>query len=415
MTARRRPSFHVDHLVIASTYTIVHRESMEPLPIATQVLEGTKAPAGMAWMAGMGAHQLTLRSTRPMRIGASASRRMVTGVRNMIRSLERFDACLLPGGAHPWLDPRQAEPWYDDRDPFHALPASVLDRQVHGHMNAPCLCLGVPFRSDEAFARLHAAARLLLPILPALTAASPILGGRRTGFLDARLEASLHTHENLPELMGSVIPEAVFSQDDHDRVVLGPIAKTLAGHIGRDMPDAEALNARGAVPYFDRGILELRVMEPQEDPTVDLAIAEFVAAVLNALCDGRWVSTYLQRAWSETDLFGIYLQVIKDAGLTLIANRDYLLMFGLLKQEQMSAGRLWQHLFVALYDELSEEARHHVGRILETGCLARRILEHTGREPDHESLRSTCVELAACLRDGRALTAPVKNGNGISA
>ena len=35
--------------------------------------------------------------------------------------------------------------------------------------------LNLPFSSDEEFGRLHAAIRLLLPLLPALAASSPLV------------------------------------------------------------------------------------------------------------------------------------------------------------------------------------------------------------------------------------------------
>jgi hypothetical protein len=87
----------------------------------------------------------------------------------------------------------------------------------------------------------------------------------------------------------------------------------------------------------------------------------------------------------------------------VIANRDYLLMFGLMKQDHMHVGKLWQHLFVELYGELSENCRQHVGHILEHGCLASRILKRTGRTPSHDDLVRVYRELADCLQEDRQL------------
>lgn len=407
MAERGRTQPSLDGLELIWTYHIVQRDSLEALPLAEEALKaigsGSQAKAPTAtWEHATAAHLVRLRMLRASRPSPALARRVSAHVKKFNTVLRTWNAMLLPTGAHPLLLPVNATAWDGERDPLYLLPADVFPRLVHGHVNAAGLTLGLPFANDQEFARLHAAIRLLLPIIPALTASSPLLEGRRTGFLDARLEAMLHTHEDRPELMGSVVPEAVFTQEDHDRIVLAPIAQALARH-GRDVhTDAEAANARAAVAFFDRGILELRVLEPQERPDVDLALVEFVTVVLKALMNGRWVSTYLQRAWTGTDLLAIYLQVIKDAGSTLIANRDYLIMFGLLKQEQLSARRLWQHLFVELYDELGEDARGHVGHILESGCLASRILEQVGREPSEERIRKTYSELAGCLAEGRS-------------
>ncbi len=407
MADRSRIQPSLDGLEPIWTYHIVQRDTLEALPLAGDALEAigsgprTKA-ATAAWGHSTAAHLVRLRLLRASRPGPALARRVASHVRKFNAVLKAWNAILLPTGAHPLLVPATTMVWNDMRDALHLVPADVFQRRVHGHVNAAGLALGLPFANDQEFARLHAAVRLLLPIIPALSASSPLLEGKRTGFLDARLEAMLHTHEDRPELMGLVVPEAVFSQEDHDRTVLAPIARSLAHYGGEVNTDAEAANARAAVAFFDRGILELRVLEPQEHPAVDLALVEFVTVVLKAMMQGRWVSTYLQRAWTEADLLAIYLQVIKDAGSTLIANRDFLIMFGLLKQEQLSARRLWQHLFVELYDELSEEARTHVGHILEQGCLASRILEEVGREPSVEQIKKTYSQLADRLAGSRS-------------
>jgi hypothetical protein len=62
--------------------------------------------------------------------------------------------------------------------------------------------------------------------------------------------------------------------------------------------------------------------------------------------------------------------------------------------EGISAGKLWQHLFVELYGDLSDNARTHIAHILEHGCLARRILDRTGPTPDRAQLRAVYAELA---------------------
>jgi hypothetical protein len=277
----------------------------------------------------------------------------------------------------------------------------IFDCRGHGWSNLQSTHLNLPFANDDEFSKLHAAIRLLLPIIPALSASSPILDGKATGFLDSRMEAYLHHQEKLPELMGSLIPEAVFSQEDYYRTIFSPIAQAMAPFDTENVMDHHFANSRGAIARFDRGAIEIRVIDIQECPAADLAIAELIVAVLKALTSGRWVSSYLQRAWSENDLLPIFLQVIKDAGGSVIANRDYLLMFGLMKQDHMHVGKLWQHLFVELYGELSEGCRQQIAHILEHGTLARRIVERVGKHPSHEALLGVYKELAVCLEQDK--------------
>ena len=409
MNARKRPSRLLDVRSMAMEYAIVDRDSLEVRPLTGRIFADAGAigdailPRGtMAWRPTVAAHVPCLYHGKPARRSPLLGRRCSGEVRAMNTLLARHNAMLLPGGAHPFMDPAcDTTLWSGPDGEIHALNDRIFGCRTHGWVNSHQATLTLHFNGDSEFGRLHAAIRLLLPIIPALSAASPILEGQWTGFLDARMEAYLHAREKHPECMGSLIPEAVFDQEAYYRQIFSPIAQAIAGSESGAVIDHELANDRGAVAHFDSGSIDIRVIDVQECPSADLAIAEFITEVLKALVGGRWVSTYLQRAWSENDLLAIFLQVIKDAGGTVIANRDYLLMFGMMKQDQMSASKLWQHLFVELYDELSEECRTHIGHILEHGCLASRILARTGKRPDRDRTMAVYRDLAQCLAEER--------------
>ncbi len=404
---RRRTSPKLDSLEIAWTYSIVHRDTLEALPIAAEVLEAIRAATTtgtkttVEWRLSTAEHLIQLEPVKGSRPSQALARRISAKLAKADRVLQGSNAMLLPTGAHPLLRAVDARPTIGAGDPFELLPESSFDRHVHGHINSPTLRVGMPFEGDEEFTKLHAAVRVLLPIIPALTASSPFLEGRLTGYKGSRALSMVEAYRSHPSLLGSVVPEAVFLQEDYDRIVLTPIALAFAQRSEGADPDPEALNARAAVAFFDRGVLELRVMEPQEHPAMDLALVEFVRVVLKAMMTGRWVSSYLQRAWTEQDLEAVYMDVIKDAGITLFPNREYLMMFGLLNQDEMTAGMFWQHLFVKVYEDLSDEARTLVGHILEHGCLARRILQSAGPDASEQDIKRVYSELAQCLVQGR--------------
>ena len=207
---------------------------------------------------------------------------------------------------------------------------------------------------------------------------------------------------------GAIERPIAFENNDRPGVMLAGSLRAYANRWGVAVGRRAAVftnnddGLRTAADLKAKGI-EVRVIDGQECAGADLAIAELIVVVLKALCSGRWVSTYLQRAWSEHDLMPLFLQVIKDGGNASLVNRDYLLMFGLMKQEQMSAQKLWQHLFVELYGDLSESCRMHIAHILEHGCLAGRILRHTGKSPDHATLARVYRTLATCLAEDRIL------------
>lgn len=390
-------------------YMVVDRDTLKVLPIVDKLFEDVTGKitsdverGDVEWSNELVSHVVELKTAKPTKKIPSFRKKFSADIKAINAVLAKRNAMLLPTAAHPFMDPfTETVIWPHEYNEVYALYNRIFDCRGHGWSNLQSTHLNLPFANDDEFSKLHAAIRLLLPIIPALSASSPILDGKATGFLDSRMEAYLHHQEKLPELMGSLIPEAVFSQEDYYREIFSPIAQAMAPYDTENVMDHHFANSRGAIARFDRGAIEIRVIDIQECPSADLAIAEFIVAVLKALTSGRWVSSYLQRAWSEQDLLPLFLQVIKDAGNAKIANRDYLLMFGLMKQEHMSAQKLWQHLFVELYGDLSDGCRQHIAHILEHGCLAARMLKHTGKQPSLEKLKQVYRQLAQCLEEDR--------------
>ncbi|MBS1945663.1 MAG: glutamate--cysteine ligase, partial [Bacteroidetes bacterium] len=272
----------------------------------------------------------------------------------------------------------------------------------HGWSNLQSVHLNLPFANDAVFASLHTAIRLLLPIIPALSASSPILDGKPTGFLDARMEAYLHHQERLPQLMGSLIPEAVLSEEEYYREIFAPIGKALAPFDTKGIMDHQFANSRGAIARFDRGAIEIRVVDIQECPGADLAIAQLIVETLKAMVQGRWASQYLQRAWHHNDLLKLFMKVIRRAGGATIKNRDYLLMFGL-DSPEATASALWAHIFAEVGGTMDAGARACITHILQHGCLAHRILARTGPKPNAQRITDVYKELAQCLQEDRQL------------
>ncbi|HRH69170.1 MAG TPA: glutamate-cysteine ligase family protein [Flavobacteriales bacterium] len=393
-------------------YMVVDRDTLKVQPIVDKLFEDVTGKitsdverGDVEWSNELVSHVVELKTAKPTKKIPSFRKKFSADIKAINAVLAKRNAMLLPTAAHPFMDPfTETVIWPHEYNEVYALYNRIFDCRGHGWSNLQSTHLNLPFANDDEFSKLHAAVRLLLPIIPALSASSPILDGKATGFLDSRMEAYLHHQERLPELMGSLIPEPVFSQEDYYREIFSPIAKAMAPFDTEHVMDHHFANSRGAIARFDRGAIEIRVIDIQECPSADLAIAEMIVAVLKALAGGRWVSPYLQRAWSEHDLLPLFLQVIKDAGNANIANRDYLLMFGLMKQEQMSAQKLWQHLFVELYGDLSEGCRQHIANILEHGCLAARVLKHTGKKPSLDKIRGVYGRLAMCLDEDKAFS-----------
>jgi hypothetical protein len=91
----------------------------------------------------------------------------------------------------------------------------------------------------------------------------------------------------------------------------------------------EWLNARGAIPRFDRDAIEIRVIDVQECPQADLAIAAAATAVIRALYDDKWSSLAMQQAISTDRLAKILHACIRDADQAVIDDGGYLRLLGL--------------------------------------------------------------------------------------
>jgi carboxylate-amine ligase len=407
MTGKKFKLFEVTGIELE--YMVVERDTLKVSPTADKLFEevtgkitGDVERGDVEWSNELVSHVVELKTARPTRRIPAFQKKFAGEVKAINALLAKHGRMLLPTAAHPLMDPfSETVIWPHEYNEVYALYNRIFDCRGHGWSNLQSTHLNLPFANDEEFGKLHAAVRMVLPIIPALSASSPLLDGKATGFLDSRMEAYLHHQERVPELMGSLIPEAVFSQEDYYREIFSPIAQAMAPYDTERVMDHHFANSRGAIARFDRGAIEIRVIDIQECPAMDLAIAELIVAVCRAMVKGRWVSNYLQRAWSENDLLPIFLQVIKDAGKAVITNKEYLIMFGVLKEARMTAANLWAHLYNELKDELSDNGRAGIEHILKHGCLASRILAHTGKAPSPEKVRAVYTQLAACLQDDR--------------
>ena len=166
--------------------------------------------------------------------------------------------------------------------------------------------LNLPFADDAEFARLHAAIRLVLPLLPALAASSPIVEGEVTGYHDNRLAYYRNNSAKVPELCGRVIPEPVYSEADYHRAIFEPIGRALAPHDPTGVLEPAFSNSRGAIARFERGSIEIRLLDLQECPAADLAIVRTVVALLRELVAETLVPLADQQAATVDELSPVF-------------------------------------------------------------------------------------------------------------
>jgi glutamate---cysteine ligase / carboxylate-amine ligase len=405
MSPRKKKNKLLDAAGLEVGYSIVAEETLSPAPIDESFLaalpgfaEGSVLRGDLNWSKGPASHTLLLRTAKPVKAVSALRKKLNTEVRAMNAALAKDGRRLLPSGMHPFMDPaRDAVAWSNGHAPQRK---GLFDLHQHGVSNSNGLRIGLSFANDDEFAKLHAAVRILLPIIPALTASSPIVNGKRGTGLDMRFVEHMRSCSRYPPIMGPVIPEAVFNQEDYYREIFTPMGKALAAIDSSQVPDHQSTNGRGAIARFDNGFIEIIVADAQECAGADVAIAELIATVMKGLVSGRWMSSYVQRAWHESDLFSIFNETLDRGGDAIITNKEYLQMFGA-EEEATTAGMLWHKLANDVKAELSAACIDHVDPILELGCLASRILKRTGDTPDHGTLVAVYDELATCLMEDR--------------
>lgn len=400
-----------EKLGVELEYMIVDRDTLGVKPIADRVLravsgddsgdaypDGEDAP--VSWSNELVLHVLEMKTTEPTDdlARACADFQRQVGVANGL--LAQHGAMLMPGAMHPWMDPHaEMRLWPHAYGKVYAAFDRIFGCTGHGWANLQSAHLNLPFRDDEEFGRLHAAIRLVLPLIPALAASSPVMDGRSTGLLDNRLEVYRNNSKRVPLMCARVIPERVFTRDAYENGLLRSLYDQIAPLDPEGTLQHEWLNARGAIARFDRGSIEIRVVDVQECPLADCAIVHLITQTVRALAEERWSSGADQRAIEVDPLHGVFLRGVRDAERAVVDDGAYLRAMGMSEGRHL-AGDVWRDI-AARVVEAGSVWEAPLRTIFERGPLARRILRATGENPGRTEIDRVWRELSECLRDGR--------------
>ena len=387
-------------------YMIVDRDTLRPLPLAEEILVNKKgATVNEFTLRGVGvsnelaAHVIEFKSAGPTDDLVRLERDFRAAIREINRKLAKRNAMLAPGGIHPFMDPtKESALWSKGNHSIYEAYDRIFNCHGHGWFNLQSCHLNLPFSNDDEFGRLHSAIILILPYLSALTASSPYMDGRHDGFLDTRLSVYSNNQSKIPEIAGSIVPEAVFSRATYEREILQKVYDAIAPLDPDGILQHEWLNSRGAIPRFDRYAIEIRVLDTQECPIRDIAICSFIIAVLETLCSRAptELEALAQRHTPEERRVQ-FMNVARYGRGAAIDLTDIGDAFGF-GQSVVDVGDLWTHLLQVL--QKSPRVRPYLDtlqQILDEGSLAERMLAENGYEPSAESLRDMVSDLAESL------------------
>lgn len=385
-------------------YMLVYNNTFKAAPIVDELLSakaGEQASdvenGAIAWSNELVAHVVELKTNGPSDNLDALSDLFHKNVMEINAILKPLQAHLLPTAAHPLLNPlRDTELWKHSYSEVYELYNRIFNCKGHGWSNVQSTHINLPFYDDKEFEKLHAAIRVVLPLIPGLCASSPILEGKNTGFKDARLEYYKTNQKEIPELTGLVIPERVFTKVDYYATIFEPIKKAIKPHNTNNILDHHFLNSRGAIARFDRNAIEIRLVDIQESPKADMAICVLIIEVLKLLVNKKLAPIQQQKKWLKQELFNVLNPIIKDAENYHISNLDYLNLF--LIHETVSVKNLWKHLYGLAKDQIHETHHESIETILNEGTLATRILKAVGTDFTEAKIKNVYSRLADCLQ-----------------
>lgn len=390
---------------------IVDRDTFNIKPITDilfQEIAGTQVNevdrGEIAWSNELVLHVVELKTNGPTRELEGLHQKFQKEVQEINRILKDHNACLMPGAMHPWMDPdTETKLWPHEYNPIYEAYNRIFDCRGHGWANLQSTHINLPFANDEEFEKLHAAVRIILPILPGLAASSPIADLKRQAYSDYRLEVYRTNSKRIPSVTGHIIPEAVFSGEEYNRQIFQRMYRDIAPHDPENILQDEWLNSRGAIARFDRGSIEIRVLDIQECTMADLAVVRIITDLLKALVDERWCSLEQQKLWNEENLYHILMNVIQDAESTAIEDRAYLSLFGI-GIDKTEVRSIWRHIFEELYtaDTVDQDpVLKCLDRMISLGTLSGRINRALPPDFNREDARVVCEELSKCLQEGK--------------
>jgi carboxylate-amine ligase len=391
-------------------YMLVDHDTLAVRPITDELLKNVLGKYGsdyengmVTWSNELVMHVVELKCTKPEADLHALENAFVQNITIINTILQRHNAMLMPSAAHPFMNPTmETLLWPHDNNEVYDIYNKIFDCRGHGWSNLQSTHLNLPFQGDEEFAKLHAAIRILLPILPALCASSPILDGKPTGNLDTRLLYYKGNQARIPSITGKVIPEPIFSAAAYKKTIYNTIESDIRSFNQNDILDPTWVNSRGAIPRFDRGSIEIRIMDIQECPAADLAIQTVVIETLKLLTNEIFFSREQQELMDTDVLAAVFTATAKDAGQAMITDQSFLKGWGL--KAPASASDVWKKILTTHKKNIGSPVASRMELleyIIEHGTLAQRILRAANGDYSQSSLEKIYRDLCGCLSNNR--------------
>ena len=385
-------------------YMIVNRETLDILPVADELIKSVVGSysndyekEGICWSNELALHLVELKTCGPAATLWETNQLFHEDIRRINEIIRAMNGMLMPSGAHPWMDPcSEARLWPHGQRTIYETYHRIFNCEGHGWTNLQSCHLNLPFNGSDQFGRLHAAIRLVLPIIPAIAASTPILDAKIQPYLDTRMEYYRTNSARISSITGEIIPEPIFTPNAYTKEIFARMYRDIAPYDPDGVLRDEWLNARGAIARFDRNAIEIRIIDVQECPRADLAISAAICGVLKAIISEKWCNFPNQKAWQVSPLKKILMDTVRSAENAVITDSGYLEVFGLAGQRALSAGELWSHLAGQI--DIEEELAPTFNTLVGKGSLSSRILRALNGKITRKNLAAVYRELSECLK-----------------
>ncbi len=302
---------------------------------------------------------------------------------------------LMPTGAHPWMNPRlETVRWSHGNNDIYQQYDAIFDCKGHGWSNLQSMHVNLPYSNDEEFCQLHNIIRLILPLLPALAASTPILDGKSTGLLDSRLHFYSQNQQRIPSISGDIIPEFIRTEQEYQERILDPMYEDIRPFDPESILQHPWLNSRASIPKFEQKAIEIRILDSQECITADIAIAKVICAILKS-----WYASsqyYLEKP-CETKLLKSYFDQSIKGGLSTPVNSPELFRQWQVPQCLATFRDIWSYLIEKNSSALEYKEQLALEQILAQGNLSERILRAAEKNINLSSLKKIYEQLTFCL------------------
>ena len=388
-------------------YMIVDNKTLRALPIADQLLAMLNQDTAcrqveigcIAWSNELVKHVIELKANGPSTNLSTLHQSSQSAIRQVNRILdEHFQAKLLPTSMHPLFIPEQETIlWQDEDAEIYQSYHRIFNCQGHGWSNLQSVHINLPFGNDAEFRQLHQAIRLILPLLPAIAASSPIVQGQLGPSLDMRLIMYSQNQRRIPEIIGAMIPEPIESPQQYYQQILKPMYAAIKDSDPKGILQHEWLNSRAAIPKFEKGCIEIRILDISECLSRDFAVIHTCISLIYWLCTERKEALLSSESLSAEALKAILQQVLEQGLATKIQNKDFLDVLQL--QRPQTVRQIWQNLLKrpSIMSKIPAPYLSPLQLILERGSLADRIRHSLGPKPTPSDIIAVYQQLSDCL------------------